>query len=45
MSHPVVVFRTVEKVENIVMALYKEKHNGFPVVDPIEDTSKVSNNF
>lgn len=33
MSHPVVVFKTVENVGRIVQVLTEETYNGFPVVD------------
>ena len=33
MSHPVVVFKTVESVGHIVKVLTEETYNGFPIVD------------
>uniref|UniRef100_A0A1B6HWZ7 Chloride channel protein n=1 Tax=Homalodisca liturata TaxID=320908 RepID=A0A1B6HWZ7_9HEMI len=33
MSHPAVVFRTVESVRHIVNVLNRETYNGFPIVD------------
>ncbi|KAL1138626.1 hypothetical protein AAG570_008689, partial [Ranatra chinensis] len=41
MSHPVVVLQTIETVENIDNILSNETYNGFPVVEPYEDSSNV----
>ncbi|KAK3600873.1 hypothetical protein CHS0354_019220 [Potamilus streckersoni] len=42
MSHPVSVFRTVEKVGRIVDILKNETHNGFPVVQDYEPSTEQS---
>ena len=45
MSTPVTTFRATEKVGRIIDVLIKQPHNGFPVVDPVYDTSLPADNL
>lgn len=42
MTHPVITFKTKESVGNIVKTLKTYSHNGFPVIEYVQNCELVS---
>jgi chloride channel 7 len=41
MTHPVITFKMIESVENIVKILKTYTHNGFPVIEYVQNNELV----